>query len=404
MLELSDDPFTVRVLVVGPSGSGKTVYLSSLFKRLQVQSSAAIFLECSQAQRIELMEIYRQVRDREEWPASTRVHNGREYTFDCKTRRNATNHSVLRIKYLDYAGELLTEATRDDAASRAQEELTERLVAADTVLCLLDGQYVRELLRGTDEGLDHFHHEMSMIFGLLQSAEKPVHFVITKWDLIAGYAGTEADSLAAVQEALSGIEEFAHLVGNVAMAGNEYAPAVRLLPVSSVGPDYATLEPDGRMRKHPGALPHPQYVEVPFLAILPDIFSSILGRLDEATRRQLIREIQRSTALTTAERIKWLSGTLSARLSKAISGVLGAVVGGKKLDKVSEAAVEMFASRLTEQGERKMGLRQQELGQVDRLTEEAASARRIAMDRMNAELASFVAKMPASVLRDGEAS
>lgn len=404
MLELSDDPFTVRVLVVGPSGSGKTVYLSSLFKRLQVQSSAAIFLECSQAQRIELMEIYRQVRDREEWPASTRVYNGREYTFDCKTRRNATNHSVLRIKYLDYAGELLTEATRDDAASRAQEELTERLVAADTVLCLLDGQYVRELLLGTDEGLDHFHHEMSMIFGLLQSAEKPVHFVITKWDLIAGYAGTEADSLAAVQEALSGIEEFAHLVGNVAMAGNEYAPAVRLLPVSSVGPDYATLEPDGRMRKHPGALPHPQYVEVPFLAILPDIFSSILGRLDEATRRQLIREIQRSTALTTAERIKWLSGTLSARLSKAISGVLGAVVGGKKLDKVSEAAVEMFASRLTEQGERKMGLRQQELGQVDRLTEEAASARRIAMDRMNAELASFVAKMPASVLRDGEAS
>ncbi|MFI8997640.1 ATPase/DNA packaging protein [Streptomyces sp. NPDC053542] len=404
MLELSDDPFTVRVLVIGPSGSGKTVYLSSLFKRLQVQSSAAIFLECSQATRIELMEIYRQVRDREEWPASTRVYNGREYTFDCKTRRNATNHSVLRIKYLDYAGELLTEATQDDAASRAQEELTERLVAADTVLCLLDGQYVRELLRGTDEGLDHFHHEMSMIFGLLQSAEKPVHFVITKWDLIAGYAGTEADSLAAVQEALCGIEEFAHLVGNVAMAGNEYAPAVRLLPVSSVGPDYATLEPDGRMRKHPGAVPHPQYVEVPFLAILPDIFSSILGRLDEATRRQLIREIQRSTALTAAERIKWLSGTLSARLSKAISGVLGAVVGGKKLDKVSEAAVEMFASRLTEQGERKMGLRQQELGQVDRLTEEAASARRIAMDRMNAELASFVAKMPASVLRDGEAS
>ncbi|MBZ4017506.1 TRAFAC clade GTPase domain-containing protein [Streptomyces purpurogeneiscleroticus] len=403
MLELSDDPFTVRVLVVGPSGSGKTVYLSSLFKRLQVQSSAAIFLECSQAQRVELMGIHRQVRDSGEWPASNRVHNDREYTFDCKTRRNATNHSVLRIKYLDYAGELLTEATQDDAASRAQEELTERLVAADTVLCLLDGQYVRELMRGTNEGLDHFHHEMSMIFGLLQSAEKPVHFVITKWDLIAGYAGTEADSLAAVQETLCGMEEFAHLVENVAMAGNEYVPAVRLLPVSSVGPDYATLEPDGRMRKRPGALPHPQYVEVPFLAILPDIFSSILGRLDEATRRQLILEIQRSTALTAAERIKWLSGTLSARLSKAISGVLGAVVGGKKLDKVSEAAVEMFASRLTEQGERKMGLREQELGQVDRLTEEAASARRIAMDRMNAELASFVAKMPASVLRDGEA-
>ncbi|MFC6066234.1 TRAFAC clade GTPase domain-containing protein [Streptomyces ochraceiscleroticus] len=403
MLELSDDPFTVRVLVLGPSGSGKTVYLSSLFKRLQVQSSAAVFLECSHAQRIELMDIYRQVRDREEWPASTRVHNGREYTFDCKTRRSTKNHSVLRIKYLDYAGELLTEATEDDAASRAQEELTERLVAADTILCLLDGQYVRELLVGTEAGLDHFHHEMSMIFGLLQSAEKPVHFVITKWDLLAGHAPTEGASLAAVRDALCAVEEFAHLVGNVAMAGNEYAPAVRLLPVSSVGPDYATLEPDGRMRKQRGAAPHPQYVEVPFLAILPDIFASILGQLDDATRRRLIEDIQIGTALTAAERIKWLSGMLSTRLSKALTGALGAVVGGKRLDKVSEAAVEMFASRLTEPGDIKMGLRERELGKVDRLTEEAASARRIAMDRMNAELASFVAKMPASVLRDGEA-
>ncbi|MGI5471959.1 TRAFAC clade GTPase domain-containing protein [Streptomyces sp. CA-132043] len=403
MLELSEDPFTVRVLVVGPSGSGKTVYLASLFKRLQVQSSAAIFLECPQAQRIELMEFYRQVRDRKEWPASTRVHNSREYTFDCKTRRSGTNHSVLRIKYLDYAGELLTEATHDDAASQAQEELAERLVAADTVLCLLDGQYVRELLTGTEAGLDHFHHEMSLIFGLLQSSEKPVHFVVTKWDLLAGHARTEGASLAAVRDALCGIEEFAHLVENVTMAGNEYAPAVRLLPVSAVGPDFATLEPDGRMRKHPGALPHPQYVEIPFLAILPDIFSSILGRLDDATRRQLILDIQRSTALTAGERIKWLSGTLSTRLSKTLTGVLGAVVGGKKLDKVSEAAVEMFASRLTERGDIKMGVRERELGQVDRLTEEAASARRIAMDRMNAELASFVARMPSSVLRDGEA-
>lgn len=405
-IKITDDPFTVNVLVVGPSGAGKTVYLASMFKFLGTQGKeVGMYLSADQATRVLLADIYRQVADpKVEWPQRTRSAESREYVLDCQTKFKGNNHSILQVRYFDYAGELLTDNTEGNLASKARLEIEKRAHEAQSVLCFLDGRRLARFIQGEEDGLQHFHVRMSPVFSLLQDVEKPIHFVITKWDLLCNLEKSEDTSLRLVRDKLLEIREFSNLKDNTALPHKEAAPAIRLIPVSAVGPGYVTPLPDGQMKKISGRVPQPQYVEMPFLAILPDLFSSVLGKLDAETKKMLIKQIEIATRMTAHERARWLVGILGDKISKVIVGAVKTVtvVGGKSVDKVSTAAVDALTAALRERGDFKLTAREKELGQIDRLTEEAATARRVALDQMTARLKAFEKTLPASVLRKSD--
>ena len=249
----NEEPFVVRVLVLGPPGAGKTVFLSSLFRRLSVQHADTGFhLDCNQDQRTKLNDIYARVADTEGlWPPHTRAAESTEYKFDCKLRYHGLNHSILQINYIDYAGDLLT-GSREEGASAASAALQSQVQLANVVLCLIDGAQMLDFLHHTTRGQRHFDVTMQPIFSILQEVEKPIHFVLTKWDLLHNIAGDEAESLRLVKETLLGIEEI--LTSPLPQLATSSTPGrgqsmVRLIPVSSVGFDFAVLEAGDDRRK-----------------------------------------------------------------------------------------------------------------------------------------------------------
>jgi hypothetical protein len=57
---------------------------------------------------------------------------------------------------------------------------------------------------------------------------------------------------------------------------------VRLIPVSAVGPDFAAMDDTGHVVKRRDGQVRPTNVEVPFAAVLPDLFDQVTIQLDPA--------------------------------------------------------------------------------------------------------------------------
>ena len=109
----------------------------------------------------------------------------------------------------------------------------------------------------------------------------PVHFIISKWDLIENVGGFD---LSDVRHKLNKLEEFK----NVVKMRNEAKCPLRLIPVSSVGMDFAFLH-DGVMRKRSGAMPCPFQVEVPLSCVLIDGLKVELDKIRER-QQQVVRQ------------------------------------------------------------------------------------------------------------------
>ncbi|MFM6138762.1 MAG: hypothetical protein ACKPCP_32275, partial [Sphaerospermopsis kisseleviana] len=56
---------------------------------------------------------------------------------------------------------------------------------------------------------------------------------------------------------------------------------IRLIPVSSIGKEFATLQPDGSMKKNPGAIPKPFQVEIPLVCALIDRVKAYINSLEQ---------------------------------------------------------------------------------------------------------------------------
>jgi hypothetical protein len=113
--------------------------------------------------------------------------------------------------------------------------------------------------------------------------ENPVHFVISKWDLIENHF-----SLESIRERLLAIRDFKQLVQSRVQAGSQ----VRLIPVSSVGSGFAVPQPDGSMKKVVGHQPEAFQVEMPIACVLPAKFRLELSRLNEEKQEELSRKIE----------------------------------------------------------------------------------------------------------------
>ena len=266
---------TYKVIMLGSSGAGKTVLLASMHKKLSIQGEEGFFIEVQDPVRRQVLEnIYAEVATGDKWPmptdASDQSQSGYEWTFRCCVRiEDRSIHSACQFTYLDYAGGKLT-----DVNVTGEEDLKSEAKSADAVLGLLDGRKIYSFMNNNDDQYrnEFFLKDIPAITRIMQYCEAPVHFVISKWDLLEGKY-----TLGQIRDRLLEILEFKNLISQ--LTGN----TVRLIPVSSVGANFATLLPNGKMQKHSGAIPRPLYVEVPLAYVLPD---GLLKRVADLKQRE----------------------------------------------------------------------------------------------------------------------
>lgn len=263
-----------KIITLGPSGAGKTVFLGSLFKQLSTQGKEGFFLEVADARKIrELNTIYAEVVTGEKWPSGTR--NVTEWTFTCCVKNaELDKYKVCEFTYIDYAGGLLTDVQEDqDIFLDFQQAVPE----ADAVLAIIDGLKLYKFM--VDEGLSNrdvliwLHKELPSIMQLVHRCQRdtPVHFIISKWDLLEGRYGIEEvrDRL------LEKVPQFQDVVASRKTAG---CPQ-RLIPVSSIGRGFANLQADGSMQKNAGTIPTPFQVDIPLACVLLDRVSAYIDIL-----------------------------------------------------------------------------------------------------------------------------
>lgn len=255
-----------NILTLGPSGAGKTVFLASLFKSLSIQGESGFFLKVEDDEKRNLLnKIYTELVSGEKWPAGT-TGAVKKWTFTCciKTPELDT-YPACQFTYIDYAGKLLTEMEEEQGGGY---DFDSAVNEADAVLAILDGFKVLAFMQDQDLGsrdvINWMQKDIPNIMQLVDNCGKhtPVHFLISKWDLIEGkYTLFEVRN-----RLLEKVREFKKVVRNRSQA----SCPIRLIPISSVGMEFATLQNNGEMKKKPGAVPHPFQVEVPLACVLTD--------------------------------------------------------------------------------------------------------------------------------------
>ncbi len=266
-----------RIITLGPSGAGKTVFLGSLFKQLSTQGEEGFFLEVADYQKIKkLNEIYTEIVTGEQWPSGTR--NFVEWTFACCVKNLEVNkYKICDFTYIDYAGGLLTDIDDEDEAIFL--DFQTEVPKADAVLAIIDGlklyKFMEDRELNNKDVLIWLNRDLPSIMQLVHSCHKntPVHFIISKWDLLESRY-----SLLDVRERLlKYVPQFSDVVSIRKRAG---CP-LRLIPISSIGKNFATLQPDGSMKKNPSSVPKPFQVEVPLACVLIDRVKIYLNSLEK---------------------------------------------------------------------------------------------------------------------------
>ena len=243
-----------NILVLGASGSGKTSFLASMYDKLSVQRpSIGFFVEFPENERKILVNKYREMENpTKEWPAGTKDVD--EWKITCSVHAGDKNYPLLEFAYLDYAvGKLSEPESSNPSESFSIDKAAED---AEAILILLDCLKILHQLKGEQEKLSSpLHNDLRFILPIVQKyISKPLHFVITKWDLLEG-----TYNLKQVRESLLEDERLSAIV---AQRRTHHNPT-RLIPVSAVGKGFATLSQDNTMVKNPKGVARPFQVEIP---------------------------------------------------------------------------------------------------------------------------------------------
>lgn len=322
-------PPTFRIVALGTAGSGKTVLLSTLFHTLNFQAPGrAYHLETDHRQRLTLGRLYSAVSDTAKgWPPGTRQGETREFVFDCVgVDRQARRQTVLRLSYLDYAGELLESDSGMDG--KALDDLAERINGAHGLLAMLDGHRVLQLVNGERAGHHYFERTLQPMLGFMHGASCPIHLIITKWDLVRAGSGLAegADDRALFDRVVEALMAFDHIKALVYVHSRRQV--VRLIPVSAVGTSFATLRGDGTVAKRSDGRLRPTNVDVPLCAVLPDLFRQVEHALGDTTRRNVSAEVLRAIRRDASGIVAAvLAGPAGIAVRTALQGLLGVEAG-----------------------------------------------------------------------------
>lgn len=241
----------MSVVMLGPDGCGKTLYLAVLLKQQFVANSQNRWqLQPIHAgQMVFLNRVYTILTNRDEdFPQHNRRDELIDYEFQVHVSGTHEPFTPLSLSYLDFAGEILYTAQEGEPVI---EEFSRRVKTADVVMGLFDGQDVLELMEHGAASSGLWHLKYGALLGWLASnmnqMRGPVHFVVTKWDLLdaAGYA------FADVKARLLGFAHFrafahretipTYLPGLHQTVERVY-PTSFLIPVSTLGAGFAYLD------------------------------------------------------------------------------------------------------------------------------------------------------------------
>ncbi|TAE60618.1 MAG: hypothetical protein EAZ76_02500 [Nostocales cyanobacterium] len=271
---------TYNILTLGLSGAGKTVYLASLFKQLSTQGEQGFFLEIKEnIARQKLNQYYTEIITGESWPEATRRGEIKEWVFDCCVKTQDLNkYSVCQFVYKDYSGALLSELAADET-SELNFPFEEAVKEADAVLAILDGQKLFQFMQNPGHPSVQYWTltELPTLLHLIQNCGKqPVHFIISKWDLIENHGGWNLTNI--IDSLRNKVPEF----DNVVLPRLKAKCPMRIIPVSSLGMKFARLE-GNEMKKISGAIPQPYQVEIPFACVLID---GLTAQMEEIKKKQ----------------------------------------------------------------------------------------------------------------------
>lgn len=326
---------TFNLIALGGQETGKTVLLASMFHRLTTEMSDGGFrLQTSLDQSVHLTNLYATLRDAEAaWPPGTSVGDTRSFTFECVGSAGGDEMPILNFNYLDYAGELVggghaTQATLNQRESR-QLDLEQRIETAHALFGIIDGQRMLGISRGDPESRLYIESSIIPMIGVMRKAKCPVHFILTKWDLFDGTAAAadnpmdENDRLALVRDELMAQPSIRNLVEQ----RRREKRIVRLIPVSAIGRQFATMDADGHMVKRKNGRLRQLNVEIPLCAVLPDLFAQIEEHLDQANEHNIKTERRARAHLTTKESLaavgKFLAMPAGAALRIAADMAIG---------------------------------------------------------------------------------
>jgi len=202
----------------------------------------------------------------------------------CVKNQNLEQYPACQFTYIDYAGGLLTDVDSEDEGY--DFNFDQEIEKADAVLALLDGLKLLKFMEGKESDnrdVDNWmQRDIPSLMRRVQKCKKiPVHFVISKWDLLAN----KYTLLEVRNRLLEKVNEFKNVVKNRADAN---CP-VRLIPISSIGVNFMTPQADGSMKKVSGAVLNPFQVEVPLAFVLTDSLQAKISQLkmeqEEISRR-----------------------------------------------------------------------------------------------------------------------
>lgn len=270
-------PREVNVLMLGRRESGKTVLIASMWRELAFGGSAGVLVTTDpEGDRVGLGDLCKQIEDPEsELPISTPLGDVKKWTFIVKAMdKSAREKEAFRFSCLDYAGEYIDKVAGGETII---PEFANALESADIIMGVLDGQKIAHRMAGRPEyDFSTRLRELSSI--LMEHRMKPVHFIITKWDLLAG-----KHSLEEVIKNLSEENPFKNLLANPRMGG------VRFIPVSSLGLNgFVHEDPHtGKMKKSfPIKSWKPAYVTLPLACAIPDMLTADMAKLHAARNEE----------------------------------------------------------------------------------------------------------------------
>jgi hypothetical protein len=260
------------VVTLGAPGAGTTMFLAAMFSQLKAgQPANGPFLDISlaQARMLQRMPSAAAGPGAGQPPADPLP----AWEFTCCIRAAGRVFEIFRINYLDFASARLRQALFGHTA--VGHRFQQKIRSAHALLGVLDGLALRYLLdddpRG--EGLDGLG--MKTIFQIMRThaGRRPVHFVVSKWDLLA-----DAYGLGDVRAKLMEFGDFAAL----ARSGGpgRPAPLVRLIPVSALGSGFARLDAAGTARTARTGVSRPVNAEIPLVALPIDFFHHAVAPLD----------------------------------------------------------------------------------------------------------------------------
>lgn len=376
-----------RVVALGLQGSGKTLLLTSMYRRMQTPGDRGYHLKASYEQLIELNRWYRQVADTgEDWPRGTSRGEMREFEFDVMAQVGPSAQPVLKLGYLEYPGELLTDP--DAPGSTAQSRLLASIAQADALIGIVDGLRVRQAYLGEVRGSVILQASLDAMIHAMLSAPCPIVFVITKWDLLDDVHPDENTRLHIVRTLLLGIEGFRDLV-HVQGARR----VIRLVPVTAVGHDFAFLD-GGEVRKRPNGQLTPCNVDVPLSVVVPDILRQIDLALDRDTREQIMAEARRRLRMGPLEALQSLGEFAAAQTGQVLLSAMG---GGILANSVLGLYLDSRIAPAPEHARRDTAI-----SDADRHAEELVQARRAVVHALQRQVDMLEAKLPSSRFVAGE--